>query len=277
MFCYVDISLPRETTSLDEVYRRPDYHLGSIYCLSWNASNNLLASGSNDRMINLLYKVQGSSRYEPCGTIKNSGGVVRELKFFDNYLVGVGAGGVRVMNPERLSVTYQSSTNDHTFCVCPIEPHVLVTGDEKGCVTIWDTRQPSPAYVHHSIDHAFDSVTSIDHHNGNISYSTNTGVCYSLQYNHMKSRSVLNWYPHGKTECRSLRYSLNGEWLLTGSYDNTVCVTNANTLVYTTVCQHNDKVIQARWCPTQQLHDSSTSIIATTSADKTTKLWRLTL
>lgn len=36
------------------LYKRSKHHYGSIYCTAWNASGNLIATGSNDKTIKLL-------------------------------------------------------------------------------------------------------------------------------------------------------------------------------------------------------------------------------
>lgn len=262
--------------TLEEVYHHNNYHLGSIYCLAWNKESDLLASGSNDRNINLLYKRVDSCRYEPCGSIRNPGGVVREVEFVDDGLVGVGGGGLRIMSPERLTITYQSTTEKHTFCVCSIEDRILATGDEAGCVNIWDIRQRSPVYTYNApLDRStataeYSAVTSIDFNNDNLSFATNSGWCYTLIYSCMGKEPVNRWSPHGNAECRSLRYSSNGDWIVTGSYSGSVGVTNTDTLEHTNICEHSDKVIQARvYQSMEQL------IMATASADKTACLWKL--
>ncbi len=255
--------------SLPELYTHNDYHTGSIYCLEWNTKSDLLASGSNDRNINLLYK--GTDHYERCGTLKNPGGILRELLFLNNnQLVGVGGNGLSIMSPYRLTIIYRSTCNEHIYCVCPIEETIMATGDELGCVNLWDTRQRYPVYTHRPLAE-YTAVTSIDYNNNNITFSTNTGRCYTILYNCMGSNPINTWLPHGNEECRTIRYSPDGKWLLTGSYNGQVSLTNTVTSEYIKICQHNDKVIQARWCCSDQ------NIIATSSADKTVCLWKLNL
>ena len=258
--------------SLPEVYSQDNYHLGSIYCLGWNNQSDLLASGSNDRTINLLYK--RADQYEQCGTLKNPGGVVREVMFInEDYLVGVGGSGLRLMSPFRLTVTYQSVCSEHIYCVCQIDENVLVTGNELGCINVWDIRHQYPIQMHKPISN-YTCVTSIDYNKNNddITFSTNTGWCYTLPYNSLGNVNPVNmWLPHGNDECRSVRYSPDGLWILTGSYNGAVCLTNTKTHEYTKICQHEDKVIQARWCNSDQ------TVIATSSADKTVRLWKLNL
>ena len=246
--------------------------MGSIYCLAWNKDSDLLASGSNDRTINLLYRRARSSYYEPCGTIGNLGGIVRELEFRRESLIGVGGDGLWTMSPERLTRTYHSCLETHMFCVCSIDDNVLATGDTEGKLIVWDTRQRSPVHIH-TPSAEYSSITSVDFNKSQLSYSTNTGHCYSLSYTTLgKEEPLSQWSPHGMgDECRSLRYSPNGDWILTGSYNGSVCLTNSTTMEHTKICEHQNKVIQARWYPEKH----TDFIIATSSVDRTVCLWKV--
>ncbi len=254
------------------MYRHNKWHVGSIYCLAWSPPSDLLATGSNDRMINLLYKRPAESMsYEPCGNILNPDGVVRELQFIPEGLVAVGGGGLRVLSPERLTITYQSLSTDHTHCVCSLGDKLLATGDSTGRVTIWDIRQRVPVDCHAPLGN-YTCVTSIDYSRGNIAFSTDTGTCYTFPFGGMASRGYQQWKPHGDTKVRSLRYSPEGVWLLTGADSGTVCVTDSTTLQHSIVCRHEKKAIQARWWLPGNI---ATPTIATCSADATSCIWKL--
>jgi WD40 repeat protein len=86
------------------------------------------------------------------------------------------------------------------------------------------------------------------------------------------SRVVQVYKPH-TSDIRSVRFSTNAYYLLTASYDGRVIVTDLHgdltkPLNYSAVAQHGDKIIQARWHPTEM------SFI-TTSADRTAIVWSL--
>ncbi|XP_076315426.1 WD repeat-containing protein 47-like [Tachypleus tridentatus] len=76
--------------------------------------------------------------------------------------------------------------------------------------------------------------------------------------------------PHN-AELRTIRFSPKARYLLTGSYDHKVILSDlqgdlSQPIPGIVVAEHKDKVIQARWHPT----DFS---ILTTSADKNVILW----
>lgn len=85
-------------------------------------------------------------------------------------------------------------------------------------------------------------------------------------------KPVTTFQPHSM-DCRSIRFSPDSKYILTGSYDASIALTtvqyNLDTkiqLLSQTVATHKDKVIQCRWHPSQYTFLSS-------SADKTVALW----
>ena len=85
-------------------------------------------------------------------------------------------------------------------------------------------------------------------------------------------RTVQTFRPHSQ-DVRSVRFSPNAYYLLSGGYDNRLVLTDlqgdlSQPLPSVVVAQHSDKVISGRWHPT----DFS---FLSTSADKTCVLWGL--
>ena len=93
-----------------------------------------------------------------------------------------------------------------------------------------------------------------------------------LLYDLTAGRTLQNFRLH-RSDCRSIRFSHDSNYLLTGSYDCTVSIMHlagnleANVPKHYTVAEHTDKVIQCRWHPTENIFLSS-------SADRTCVLWK---
>jgi len=86
------------------------------------------------------------------------------------------------------------------------------------------------------------------------------------------SRLVQSFEPH-QDEVRTVRLSNAAHYLLSGSYDKRVVITDMRgdlsaPLAYMPVAEHAGKVIQCRWHPQD-------FTFLTTSADKTAVLWSL--
>ena len=92
-------------------------------------------------------------------------------------------------------------------------------------------------------------------------------------YDITAGRTLQFFKPH-TMDCRSIRFSPDSHFLLSGSYDKSMIVMdmkhNLESTIppHFTVAEHRDKVIQCRWHPHSMAFVSS-------SADRTAKLWAL--
>ena len=258
---YRNIFVSRNTL-LPELYHQPKYHQSSIYSLSW-FSNTLLASGSNDQSIKLLQCKDGV--YTNVGVVSNLGGTIRELCFMPSVKLVSCGGGPR---PLQLIDIHQGkiiqefkSQQTPLLSMTRLDDHTIITGSEDAIVSVWDMRCPQTHTQHYSLSH---SVTSLTLFRDNLSCAMTSGECITLSLTRGQVRT--KWQPH-KEECRSLRYSPCGHWLLSSSYDGTVCITDSS-YKWSLLSHHDNKVIQSRW-------HSSGQVIATTSTNKTACFWKL--
>lgn len=93
-----------------------------------------------------------------------------------------------------------------------------------------------------------------------------------MLYDIRGGRVIQTFHPH-TADIRSIRFSNKAYYLLSGGYDNKIVLTNlqgdlTQSLKSVVVAEHDDKVIQCRWHPTD-------FVFLSTSADKTAQLWSL--
>lgn len=95
------------------------------------------------------------------------------------------------------------------------------------------------------------------------------GSC--MIYDITAGRTLQLFTPH-TMDCRSVRFSPDNNFLLTGSYDTSIIMMDVRKDLetrippYSVVASHRDKVIQCRWHP-------SVLAFLSSSADKTVSLW----
>ena len=100
----------------------------------------------------------------------------------------------------------------------------------------------------------------------NLSFAMISGECITLSLS--GGEAITKWQRH-KEECQSFQYSPCGHWLLSRSYDGTVCITDSsNCYKWSIMSDHDKKVIQSQW-------HSSDQVITTTSTNKTSCFWKL--
>lgn len=252
------------------VYQKPHHHRGSIYCLAWYG-DTLLASGSNDKNISLL--TCSTSRFKAQKALPPHSGTIRDVLFTSDGLLVYGGG----ISPE-IQVTdiqtYQSvvSLSGHTDQVLALgilPGGLLASGGQDNTVLLWDMRSRLPVSTL-SLDLAIASLASSGDH---LVTSHLDGSCAVYNLNTFK---CLSTYTAHSKECRSVRYrpvtghGQRKSWVLSGSYDKTVCLTDTESLQWTKLCQHKDKVIQCRWHP-------AGNIFATTGADKRACFWSIAM
>lgn len=245
-------------------YHHPRYHKGSIYCLAW-LGDSLLASGSNDQTIKLLSYSSSSSPCIPQGQLSVHNGTVRDLVFLpDGHLLSGGAGDSSLklsdVHTERLIHSLVGHT-DQILSVAIVSDTVIASGGQDKTVRLWDKRH---SQCFHTIKTSHP-VASLSAFNNHLAFSQVDGTCsvHDLQI----LKTVGTFHPHSD-ECRTVRYSPSGQWLLTASYDKTVCVADAVSLEWREVGRHEDKVIQCRW-------HSGGRLLVSTGADKKACFWNL--
>ena len=259
---------------MEVFYQHHEHHKSSIYCMAW-LNDTLLASGSNDQTIRLLtcspdhtFKVQ-----KPLLLHK---GTVRDLVFTnEGLLVSGGGGSLDVMVTDMKTCQTVQSLAGHTDQILSlgvIPGGLVVSGGQDKTVRIWDLRTSLPIT---SIDLS-SSASSLTVCKDGLVTAHLDGSCFLHE---LKSYQCTASYRPHIGECRTVRFCPDrsrSSWVLSGSYDGTICLAEVNTAVaaatkcvqWTNLCQHRDKVIQCRWHPEGHL-------FASTGADKKACFWRI--
>lgn len=75
-------------------------------------------------------------------------------------------------------------------------------------------------------------------------------------------------YTYHTSECRSVDFSSNGQWIATGSFDSTLGLVDMNKGQVFKLEPHMDRIVSVKWHP-------SLPIILSTSADKTARIFSI--
>lgn len=256
---------------LPEFYCAQHYHKGSVYCLAW-LGDSLLVSGSNDQTIRLLSHRLTSQASTPCtllGQLKIHKGTVRDLAFTFNKLLisgGVGDNLIKISNPETFQVVNTLFGHyDQILGLYVVKENIIASASQDKTVKLWDLRL-GQAFASIKHPHSVTSVAASTNLN-QIASAQLDGSCVIHDLNTLKQISTYNAH---SDECRTVRYSCfdQGQWLLSSSYDGTICLADTNTFEWQQVAQHRDKVVQCRW-------HGSAPLFASTGADNRACFWRV--
>ncbi|XP_038046884.1 WD repeat-containing protein 47-like isoform X1 [Patiria miniata] len=270
---------PKQPTVL---FKRTRHHKGSIYCVGWSPSGNLIATGSNDKFIKLLrFDPQKCNADGPDIDMTMHDGTVRDLVFqpestHGTVLVSGGAGdcSIYVTDCGRAQTIHaMAGHSGHVLSLYCWGAHMLVSGSQDNTVRLWDLRTPRCIQVigtpgSDSGQGTAAATVCVDPSGRLLASGHEDNSC--LLYDIHGGRVVQTYQKH-KGEVRSMRFSPEALYLMSGSYDGTVLISDlqgdlTKPLPSSVAAEHNDKVIQCRWHPTDFTFLSS-------SADRTVSLW----
>jgi len=266
------------------VWRKQKHHRGSIYCTRWNTAGNLLATGSNDKTVKLTrFDAPTCTGSDDSLVIRPRTGTIRDLLFMrgadhtnGELLVTAGGGdfslGVHDCETGN-AVLRLKGHGDTVNCLATTDQAgVVCSASADSTVKLWDIRAGG---VVASYTVASEGVTSVAcmASRGVTAFGLATGEISLLDQR--AGRVTHTAHVHSR-EVKSLQfgYGAHHARLLSGSYDNTVCVSQASNntdMQYTVAAVHADKVISARWCPLEV--DGHYTGFMSTSADRTARIW----
>lgn len=279
-------------------------HRGSIYCVSFNPSGQLLATGSNDQTVHIVR--YNSVTHAPDGDeyrLTMHDGTVRDLCFIDDttsgssLLLSAGGGDNKIYVTDCDTITPFQSMAGHTQMVMSLH-HLaganFVSASYDRTIRFWDLRTractsiiSAPALATHThTQHNMTQPSGNKWHpassgpgapvcavrvdpSGRLLTSGHTDATCML-YDIRGAKIIQTFRPHDD-EIRTVSFSPKSYYLLTGGYDGRIVLTDlqgdlTQPLASVCVADCDDKIVQSKWHP-------SDFTFVTTSANKTATLW----
>jgi len=235
--------------------------------LAWN-TDGMIASGSNDQTIRFLRFDQDTSTVTGAPEdVRIHKGTVRDVVFLNNaYLSSAGAGDCAVKVYDCVAQQCIRNFTSHSSQVLALSSvkenvNLILSAGSDQNLMLWDLRQPEAVQV----TRFTAPVTSVTNHGKDICISLMDG---SLTFLELRQLSITHQLQYlYRDECRSVCYSPNGKYVLSGSYEKKIKLTDIHSRLSQIVAEHMDKVVQCRW-------HCSGKMFASTSVDKHVCFWK---
>ncbi|KAJ1361789.1 hypothetical protein KIN20_021131 [Parelaphostrongylus tenuis] len=262
---------------------RPKQHRGSVYCLSFNPTGELLATGSNDKTLRLMAFSSDACKIGAEMEFGYHDGTIRDVVFLEDgvnrtaLLVSGGAGNCHLNITDCNTGQLLQSMRGHSAPILGLftwnTGPLFTSCSQDKTIRFWDVRLPEAINViqpNHKSHSAPVTSVCVDP-SGQLLVSGHEDASVAL-YDIVGQRILQTYRPHGD-EVRTVRFSNAAYYLLSASYDRRVVFTDMRgdlmaPLIYLPIAEHSDKVIQCRWHP----FDFS---FLSTSADRSAVLWAL--
>ncbi|NXA11995.1 WDR47 protein, partial [Sapayoa aenigma] len=256
-------------------FKRNKHHKGSIYCVAWSPCGQLLATGSNDKYVKVLpFNAETCNATGPDLEFSMHDGTIRDLAFMEGpesggaILISAGAGDCNIYTTDCQRGQGLHALSGHTGHILALytwSGWMIASGSQDKTVRFWDLRVPSCVRV---VGTTAVASVAVDPSGRLLATGQEDSSC--MLYDIRGGRMVQSYHPHS-SDVRSVRFSPGAHYLLTGSYDMKIKVTDlqgdlTKQLPLMVVGEHKDKVIQCRW------HTQDLSFLSS-SADRTVTLW----
>ncbi|XP_014799009.1 PREDICTED: WD repeat-containing protein 47 isoform X1 [Calidris pugnax] len=268
-------------------FKRNKHHKGSIYCVAWSPCGQLLATGSNDKYVKVLpFNAETCNATGPDLEFSMHDGTIRDLAFMEGpesggaILISAGAGDCNIYTTDCQRGQGLHALSGHTGHILALytwSGWMIASGSQDKTVRFWDLRVPSCVRVVGTTFHGTGVLSLIGSAVASVAVDPSGRLLATGQedsscmlYDIRGGRMVQSYHPHS-SDVRSVRFSPGAHYLLTGSYDMKIKVTDlqgdlTKQLPLMVVGEHKDKVIQCRW------HTQDLSFLSS-SADRTVTLW----
>lgn len=257
--------------SLPLLFEKENHHQGSIYTLDWSSDGELIASGSNDKIIKIIVSPDANSTNILEMIIPGHKGTVRSVLFNPEDKLTLFSGGTVDTNiflwdtesGKQKGTLLGHSSDIHSIKSCLIPSvHLIGSCEKNNIVNFWDIRtnqiQNTISIKKHSSanDLSFStSLVAVAHIDGYISI---------IDY---LTKAVIKEIKVSDSEVRSVNFSQNGKYLLCGGFEHKIRIYDVcNDFNQIKVLEHEDRVVSCKW-------HHQLPIISSTSADKTARVW----
>ena len=272
-------------TKMPLIFEQKNHHLGSLYCLDWSVSGRLLASGSNDKIIKLmvvpeLSESTNSKKNEEDDDdilelpINGHNGTIRSICFDPSSDLTLLTSGdvdknIKIWDTENGSSKGEliGHNNDVTSLKWSNDGSYFGSGSVDKTIKLWDLKSLREICTVPTLGYGPINDISL----------FNTGEMLIIAAAHVDGKITI-WDAQRKSlfteikentqqkEVRTLAFSPDGKFLVSGGFDNKIKIYDImNNFNLAGELEHNDKVVSVKWHP-------DLPIIVSTSADKTARL-----
>ena len=257
--------------SLPLLFEKENHHQGSIYTLDWSNDGELIASGSNDKIIKIIVSPDANSTNILEMVIPGHKGTVRSVLFNPEDKGTLFSGGTIDTNiflwdtesgkQKGSLIGHSSDIHSIKSCLIP-SVHLIGSCEKNNIVNFWDIRsnqiQNTITLKKHSSANDLSFSTSL------VAVAHTDGYISIIDY---LTKAVIKEIKVSDSEVRSVNFSQNGKYLLCGGFDHKIRIYDVcNDFNQIKVLDHEDRVVSCKW-------HHQLPIISSTSADKTARVW----